>query len=187
MSVVEVLFLALAMSTDAFAVAVGKGCALDRPRLSEALRTGAIFGAIEALTPIVGWAIGRIAADAVGEWNRWVAFAVLGILGLRMIVAASTSRDDDDAARPARHSFWVLAVTGLATSLDAMAVGAGLAFVGVSILPIAAAIGCATFAMVTIGVMLGRLLGRIAGRWAEGVGGLLLIAIGGGILFQRIG
>ncbi len=59
MSLVAIVLLALAMSTDAFAAAIGEGLALDRPRWSEALRTGAIFGAIEAVTPIVGWATGR--------------------------------------------------------------------------------------------------------------------------------
>ncbi len=81
----------------------------------------------------------------------------------------------------------MLAITGLATSLDALAVGAGLAFVDVAIVPIAVTIGLATFAMVTIGVMLGRVLGRVAGRWAEALGGVLLIAIGCAILYQRIG
>lgn len=184
MSPVAVLFLALAMSTDAFAVAIGKGCALDRPRVSEALRTGVIFGVIEAATPLVGWGAGRAAAAYVGAWSPWMAFAVLGLLGARMVAAAATSEEEDDPARPSRHPVWILAITGLATSLDALAVGAGLAFVDVAIVPIALAIGCATFVMVTIGVMVGRAIGRVAGRWAEALGGVLLIVIGCAILYQ---
>ncbi|MEO7115847.1 MAG: manganese efflux pump, partial [Caldimonas sp.] len=82
--------------------------------------------------------------------------------------------------------FWILAATGFATSIDAMAVGVGLAFVDIGIVPIAAAIGCATFVMVTIGVMVGRRLGSLAGRWAEVLGGLVLIAIGSGILYEHL-
>ena len=59
---------ALAMSTDAFAAAVGKGTALRNPCISEALRTGIIFGVIEAITPLVGWALGSIAAEFVADW-----------------------------------------------------------------------------------------------------------------------
>ena len=85
-----------------------------------------------------------------------------------------------------RHGFWLLAITGFATSIDAMAVGVGLAFLDVNILPIAAAIGFATFLMVTLGGMVGRLLGSWAGRWAEAIGGVLLIAIGSMILYEHL-
>ncbi len=73
---------------------------------------------------------------------------------------------------------WLLVATGFANSIDAMAVGVGLAFLDVSIATVALAIGFATFAMVTLGVMVGRVLGNIAGRWAEAIGGVLLIGIG---------
>lgn len=186
MNLASTALLALAMSTDAFAAAVGKGSALQQPRWSEALRTGAIFGVIEAITPIVGWALGLAASGYVKDWDHWIAFTLLLVLGVRMIVAALQAPDASPAARPTRHGFWLLAVTGFATSIDAMAVGVGLAFLNVSILPVAAAIGLATFAMVTLGVMVGRLLGNFAGRWAEAVGGLLLIGIGCAILYEHL-
>lgn len=186
MSLVAIVLLALAMSTDAFAAAIGKGIALHRPRWSEASRTGLIFGVIEALTPLVGWAIGRTATDYVQAWDHWIAFGILAVLGLRMIVVGWRGDDDEPVARPERHGFWVLAATGFATSVDAMAVGVGLAFVDVGIVPIAVAIGLATFAMVAIGVMAGRLLGSIAGRWAEALGGVVLIGIGSALLYAHL-
>ena len=72
MTPISMAALALAMSTDAFAAAVGKGAALQRPRWAEALRTGLIFGTIEALTPIVGWALGSAAARYVTAWDHWI-------------------------------------------------------------------------------------------------------------------
>jgi putative Mn2+ efflux pump MntP len=186
MNLASIALLALAMSTDAFAAAVGKGTALQNPRWSEALRTGAIFGIIEAATPLVGWALGYAASSYVKAWDHWIAFTLLGVLGIRMILAALQTPDETEAEKPTRHGFWLLAITGFATSIDAMAVGVGLAFLDVSIMPIAAAIGLATFAMVTIGVMLGRVLGSIAGRWAEALGGILLIGIGSVILYEHL-
>ena len=188
MTFVAILALAFAMSTDAFAAAIGKGAALHRPRWREALRTGAIFGSIEALTPAVGWALGSIAARLVTAWDHWIAFVVLAGLGVRMIRAGVRAdvAPIDDAARPTRHAFWLLALTGFATSIDAMAVGVGLAFIDVAIVPVAVAIGLTTFAMVTTGVMLGRVLGVVAGKRAEVVGGALLIAIGSLILVQHL-
>jgi putative Mn2+ efflux pump MntP len=104
--------LALAMSTDAFAAAIGKGLALHRPGWPEALRTGAIFGVIEALTPIVGWLLGVAAGRFVSEWDHWIAFALLGALGLRMIRNGLVpAREEAVEDKPTRHSFWLLAVT----------------------------------------------------------------------------
>lgn len=186
MNLASTALLALAMSTDAFAAAIGKGTALQRPRWSEALRTGAIFGAIEAMTPVIGWLLGIAAASYVEAWDHWIAFALLGALGVRMILAGLTSAQEDERPKPVRHSFWLLAVTGFATSIDAMAIGVGLAFLDTNIIPVAFAIGLTTLVMVTAGVMLGRVLGAVAGRRAEIVGGLLLIGIGGAILHDHL-
>ena len=186
MSLLSILLLALAMSSDAFAAAIGKGVALHHPRWREALRTGVIFGVIEGLTPIIGWWLGNVAAQYVREWDHWIAFTLLGLLGLRMIHAGLGNDKEVDAPKPSQHSFWLLALTGFATSIDAMAAGAGLALVGVNIYPVAAAIGFTTFVMVTTGVMLGRILGAVVGKRAEMVGGLLLIGIGSAILHEHL-
>jgi putative Mn2+ efflux pump MntP len=185
MNVASTALIALAMSTDAFAAAVAKGASLHRPRFVEALRTGAIFGAIEATTPVIGWALGRVAAKYVVAFDHWIAFALLAGLGVRMIHAGLT----DDAPveeKPARHSFWILAMTGLGTSIDAAAVGVGLAFVDVDIFPVALAIGMTTLVMVTLGVMLGRVLGAVVGKRAEIAGGVILILIGAFILYEHL-
>jgi putative Mn2+ efflux pump MntP len=185
-NIVSTALLAFAMSTDAFAAAIGKGAALHKPRLREALRTGLIFGTIEMLTPLAGWGIGLAAAKYVSTWDHWIAFGLLTLLGLRMI-RAGLAPVEEDAQKPSRHSFWLLAATGLATSIDALAVGVGLAFLDVSIISTAVAIGLSTMVMVTLGVMLGRMLGTIVGHRAEIAGGVVLIGIGIGILAQHLG
>jgi putative Mn2+ efflux pump MntP len=186
MNIASTLLLAVAMSTDAFAAAVGKGATLHRPHLREALRTGLIFGVIEAATPLIGWALGRAAAPYVASWDHWIAFGLLALLGLRMI-RSGFSTPAPEAQKPDRHSLWLLALTGFATSIDAMAVGAGLAFIDVNILSTAATIGLATMVMVTLGVMVGRFLGAVAGQRAEIVGGVILVAIGSLILAEHLG
>ncbi|MFL9874054.1 manganese efflux pump MntP [Paraburkholderia megapolitana] len=185
MNPVATLFLAFAMSTDAFAAAIGKGATLHRPRWSEAVRTGLIFGVIEALTPLAGWFLGKAAAQYVSAWDHWIAFTLLFVLGARMVFNSFSAKEVEET-KPATHSFWLLALTGFATSIDAMAVGASLAFVDVNIYSTAAAIGLATMAMVTIGVMLGRVIGRVAGRRAEMAGGVVLIGIGSTILAEHL-
>lgn len=187
MSILSIIFIGLAMSTDAFAAAIGKGIAMRKPSLLQALRVGLIFGVIEAITPVIGWFIGRAATQYVAEWDHWIALALLAGLGLHMIYAGFT---DSDAPPQPRHklvrqSFWALALTGFATSIDAMAVGVSLALLEVNIALVAIIIGICTFTMVTIGVLLGRMLGVVVGRYAEIFGGVVLIGIGIAIVFDH--
>lgn len=186
MSFLSMVLLALAMSTDAFAAAVGKGMALQRPLWREALRTGTIFGVIEGCTPVLGWALGLAASDYVKNWDHWIAFVLLGGLGLHMVVAGWRAPDAQSIEKPARHGFWLLAATGFATSVDAMVVGVGLALLDVPIVPVAIAIGCTTLVAVTLGVMLGRVVGAAVGRRAEVLGGLVLMGIGTAILVEHL-
>lgn len=186
MKLATTVLIALAMSADAFAAAIGKGSALHKPRFTEALKAGVIFGVIETLTPVLGWILGSVAAEYITGWDHWVAFGLLFCLGLHMIANGCTKREEVDT-RPRKHSFWVLAITGFATSIDAMAVGVGLAFIDANILSTAAAIGLATMVMVTLGIMLGRVVGAMVGQRAEIVGGLILIGIGCAILANHMG
>lgn len=182
-----IIILALGMSMDAFAAAIGKGATLHRPPFKEALRTGIIFGVIEAITPVIGWAIGLAASEFIMDWDHWVAFTLLLILGLRMIVEGVRKDNAGEVEVPRRHGFWLLVTTAIATSLDAMAVGVGLAFLQVNIIVMALTIGAATTIMATSGMLLGRFLGAAIGKWAEVLGGVVLIGIGTSILVEHLG
>jgi putative Mn2+ efflux pump MntP len=177
--------LALAMSTDSFAAAIGKGSSLHKPRLFEALRMGLIFGVVEAITPIIGWLIGQAASQFVKDWDHWIAFGLLLILGLHMIYNGLKASEEEEG-KTKQHGFFLLVVTAIATSIDALAVGIGLAFINVNILIAAATIGLATMTMVTIGTMLGRVLGTLAGRRAEILGGIVLMLVGATILYEHL-
>ncbi|NUU68376.1 manganese efflux pump MntP [Enterobacteriaceae bacterium BIT-l23] len=184
MNLSATLLLAFGMSMDAFAASIGKGATLQKPKFSEALRTGLIFGVVEAITPLIGWGLGMLASKVVMEWNHWVAFALLLFLGCRMIIEGFRTSSDDEEPRQ-RHGFWLLVTTAIATSLDAMAVGVGLAFLKVNIIHTALAIGCATMMMSTLGMMVGRFIGPLLGKRAEILGGVVLIGIGIQILWSH--
>ena len=185
MNLSATILLAFGMSMDAFAACIGKGATLHKPKFSEAVRTGLIFGAIETLTPLVGWGLGMLASQFILEWNHWIAFILLVFLGGRMIVEGFRGDSDEACEAPHRHGFWLLVTTAFATSLDAMAVGVGLAFLQVSIVTTALAIGCATFIMSTLGMMVGRFIGPLLGKRAEILGGIVLIGIGSEILWSH--
>jgi len=187
MNPLSILLIGLAMSTDAFAAAVGKGAAMTRPRLPQALRAGLIFGVVEAITPVIGWLLGTAASRFIAAWDHWIAFGLLSALGLHMIwQALHPAAEDPGDEGNANGSVISLAIAGLATSIDAMAVGVGLAFADVQIAVVAVVIGLCTFTMVTIGIMLGRALGVIIGRRAEIAGGVILILVGAAILHEHL-
>lgn len=185
MSPSSIVLLAFGMSIDALIAAAGRGVTIRRPGLAESLRTGLVFGVVEAVTPLVGWALGVAASAYVAQVDHWVAFGLLSAVGLRMIYHAA-QRDPDEPPSPAQRSFAVLLATAVGTSLDAMAVGVSLAFLDVNILVIAAAIGAATTLMSTGGMLAGHLLGARFGRYAEIAGGLALVAIGTTILVEHL-
>lgn len=183
MSAITIGILAVSMSIDAFIASLGRGADAKRACLRRALQTGMVFGAIETLTPLIGWVLGMAAAQYIALFDHWIAFGLLGAVGLRMILQA-VDRKPEDQPRPA--SSWGLIATAVGTSIDAMAVGVSLAFLDVNILLIALTIGLATTLMSTAGFMAGRILGSRFGRVAEVLGGLALIGLGGTILFQHL-
>jgi putative Mn2+ efflux pump MntP len=184
MSFFSIIVLAFSMSMDAFAVSVGRGAALGRPRLRETIRTGVVFGIVEAITPLIGWAAGVAAARFVTAVDHWIAFGLLAAVGFNMLYTALGNKEDEE--KKVGMSFAVLVATAIGTSLDAMAVGVSLAFLQVNIIVIAASIGMATFLMASGGMLVGRLIGERFGRIAEAVAGVALIALGATILYEHL-
>lgn len=184
MSVISNTILAFSMSADAFAASVSKGVVLRKPKLTEAMRIGAIFGSIETITPIIGWVIGLAASRFIESIDHWVAFIILLVIGGKMIFEGLANEHKE---KKESHKLSVLIFTAIGTSIDAMAVGVTLALIDANIVITALMIGTATFIMSTIGIMTGHYIGIKAGKIAEVSGGLCLIAIGTKILFEHLG
>jgi len=181
MSPISIGVLAVSMSLDAFIASVGKGASGPRPSLGNTLRTGMIFGVIEAITPLIGWAAGVAAAQYVSAVDHWIAFALLAGVGLHMALHSAPGEDEAPAA-----SIWATIATAVGTSIDAMAVGVSLAFLQVNILLIALSVGVTTMLMSSTGLLVGRFIGRRVGRIAEVAGGTALIGLGSMILWEHL-
>lgn len=186
MSILSTTAIAFSMSADAFAVSVAKGASLRKPRWRDALRSGAVFGIVEAMTPIIGWCIGLAASRYIEAIDHWIAFAILGAVGGKL-VWESFEAEQPEEDKPQRHGLGVLVLTAIGTSIDALAVGVTLAFLDASIWVSAAAIGSATFLMASLGFMTGHYIGSKAGKYAELLGGITLIGIGTHILLSHLG
>lgn len=186
MTPVAIAILSVSMSTDAFAAAVGRG-ASHRPTLPGAVKAGLVFGIIEAVTPLIGWTLGLIAAGVVQQVDHWIAFGLLGAVGAKMIWEASKPVATDGENAPPRSGRWSLVATAIGTSIDAAAVGVGLAFIGANIWVIAASIGFTTFLLTTIGMLIGKAVGLRFGKVVELLGGVALIGLGLTILLEHLG
>lgn len=184
MSAISNTLIAFSMSADAFAAATSKGVALKKPKLGYAMRIGLIFGSVETLTPVIGWLLGLMASSFMASFDHWVAFTILSLIGGKMIYEGL---HNEAGERKESHKISVLILTAIGTSIDAMAVGATLALLNISIWVMAAMIGAATFLMATIGIMTGHYIGTKAGKTAEVLGGLIMIAIGTKILADHTG
>lgn len=187
MSWLTLVLLAVAMSTDAFAVAVARGAAMRHPTWRHAIRIGIIVGVIEGIAPLLGWLAGNVARQWMEQWDHWIAFALLAALGIHLIYESLTDDGSEDPADLAveHPALRTLIVTGIATSLDAAAAGVSLAFVDVSIVTAAILMGISTVVLVTVGVMLGRIFGVLLGKRAELIGGIVLILIGASFVAEH--
>ena len=178
------------MSTDAFAASLSKGSQLQSPRFINALKLGLLFGVIEGITPVIGWLIGSAGAEYIEQYDHWIAFGLLVLLGAHMIYASFNGDEEEDSpgeAVPAqKQSFMAYTLTAFGTSIDAMTVGVSFAFLDVNIALAALMIGLATCLMVTIGALLGHKLSHIVGEKAEAVGGTVLIGIGSWVLYSHL-
>lgn len=183
MSVFALFLLALGLSVDAFAAAVGRGVVADtRPGLLLALRTGLVFGLVEMSAPVVGWLLGTAFSGWVEAIDHWIAFVLLGAVGGHM-VWNGLHGDGDEVEEAPQGSALMLVVTAIGTSIDSMIVGVSLALIDVDIRLAAPIIGATTFTMASIGMLAGKAIGERAGTRAEILAGIGLALLGCGILY----
>jgi len=176
-----ILFTAFALSLDCFAVALAAGIPGGRGGIRDAARIALAFGAFQAAMPVIGWLAGRSVIPFLPGLLHGIAFALLAIVGVRMIRGVFSGGEDKTALSLDTATLLALA---LATSLDALAVGVSLALLDTGILLPAIAIGLFTFAVSFAGALVGGMLEERWGRAMEVLGGAILIGIGFRILLQ---
>lgn len=187
MTIWELLLTAIALSMDAFAVAVSKGLATQRLNKKHMLIVGAWFGGFQALMPLIGWLIASKFSKYITRYDHWIAFALLAAIGINMIREAL--KKDDEETASASFGFRTMLIMALATSIDALAIGVSFAFLGVSssrIIPYVCCIGAVTFLLSAAGVKIGSVFGAKYKAKAEIAGGIILIALGIKILIEHL-
>ena len=189
--------IAVGVSMDAFAVSVGKGLSLPKIQMRHRLSVGLWFGGFQALMPLIGYYLGRSFASLIQQFDHWIAFALLALIGGNMIREAlresseqDSSGTESDSPEPSSNAadfgFRTMLGLAIATSIDALACGVSFALIGCNIWVCIGIIGLTTAAFSVVGLQLGHKVGSRFQRNSALVGGTILILIGLKILVEHL-
>lgn len=183
MDLLTLLTLAVGLAMDAFAVSICKGLAMREKVLKKGIIVGLWFGGFQALMPTIGFFLGTQFKDQITSIDHWIAFVLLGLIGINMVKEALSNDEEQADDSIAVKEMFMLAV---ATSIDALAVGITFAFLNVHIVSAASMIGVCTFLISFAGVKIGNIFGTKYKSKAELAGGIILILLGFKILFEHL-
>lgn len=201
MNIVSIIFTAIALAMDAFAVSITKGMTLKSLSKGIAIKIALFFGVFQAAMPLIGWILGIGFQDHIKAIDHWVALILLSILGGKMIYEFYKGRKEEkDEVNDAEIEVITtlesdkdelsnkeLTTLAIATSIDALAVGISFAFLDVNIILSSLIIGVITFIICFIGVIAGKKIGGLFKDYAELIGGIILIIIGINIFNEHTG
>lgn len=185
MSLASNFLVAVGLSADAFAVSVARGAATQTVKLQTAIRTGFVFGFVEASMVLLGWLLGSSFAGLITGIDHWIALLLLGAVGGHMIHEGLS--DDHDAPQAAATNGGLKTlIAAIGTSIDGLAIGVTFAFISVHIWTAVAIVGFVSFCISTTGLLIGPKVGGLLGRRAEILGGVVLLGIGASIFYTHM-
>jgi putative Mn2+ efflux pump MntP len=181
----SVFFIAVSLSFDCFAVALGGGISSKSNSWPRILRVAFSFGFFQSLMPVLGWLAGRTVVDFIADYDHWIAFALLAAVSGKMFWEAFHEGGEDEKDTDISRGL-LLVTLSIATSIDALAVGLTFAFIRVDIAVASPVIGVVAFIATLLGFLLGRKAGKLIGKRAEILGGVILLAIAFRILLSHL-
>ena len=184
MGLLEIIIIAIGLSMDAFAVSITLGMSVKRPKIKEVLIPGIYFGFFQAIMPLTGFFAGTFFADKIQSLDHWVAFALLAIIGGKMIWESFSKEGKKANENP--FQFTKMLLLAIATSIDALAVGITFAFFKINIFMAIIITGLTTFCISIAGVKVGNIFGTKFKSKAEFIGGAVLVILGFKILIEHL-
>ena len=185
MSLIEIWFLALALSVDAFVVSFSYGLIINKNRNLTSVKIAISTALGQFFMPIFGWYGASSIYKQIEAVDHWIAFFVFLVLGLNVIKEALSGCDCKNRL-DSKLSLKILFMIGVATSIDAFVSGSMLYFVKTPIWFSASLIGFTTFICSLIGFNICRILKNLSTKWLEIVAGVILISLGCKILIEHL-
>ncbi|MBW8334364.1 MAG: manganese efflux pump MntP family protein [Prolixibacteraceae bacterium] len=184
MEIFTVILLAIGLSFDSFAVSVCSGLNLPQIRFVQAAKIAIFLALFQAFMPLIGWLIGTSMKSIIEPVDHWIAFGLLSLIGGKMVIESFLNSEVREIRNPLHLK--VILTLSLATSIDALAVGFSFAAFLEKILIAVFIIGAVTFIASMLGILLGKKTGPSFNKYAEILGGLILIVIGLKILIEHL-
>lgn len=184
MTIIDLIFLAIALSMDAFAVSITTGLHNHQLSFKNYAQVGLWFGGFQGLMPILGFFVSRHFATIISSFSHWIAFAILLLIGINMIIESFKELCDEN--RFCNFHFRNMLLLAIATSIDALASGVSLALLDVNIWTAAILICVITFCFACLGLWVGHKFGKCNRSIAGKLGGVCLILIGVKILLEGL-
>lgn len=180
----EIILLAVGLSMDSLAVSVTGGAVIRHCTTGNILKIATVLGFFQAGMTAIGYLMGLGFERYIRAFDHWIAFFLLFYLGGKMVYDSLRKTDEACKFNPLCNK--TLCGLGIATSIDALAVGISLAILKTPLLLEAATIGAVTFALSAFGVFFGSRFGRKIDLKLDLIGGIILIAIGVKILIEHL-
>lgn len=184
MNLIWVFLVGVGLSMDAFAAAICKGLTIKKNFYEKSFVIALFFGVFQGLMPLMGYFLGSIFAERLQAIDHWIAFVLLGFIGLNMIREARVKTCPIEEDKLDIKNLFILAI---ATSIDALAVGVSFAFLKMKISLVVLLIGLTTFGISFFGVQVGKFFGLALKDKAQVTGGVILIFLGTKILLEHLG
>jgi putative Mn2+ efflux pump MntP len=184
MNLLTIIFIALALAMDAFAVSIASGIAIKDLRIRHALIIAGWFGVFQAIMPLLGWFSGIGLRTIIAGIDHWVVFGLLLLIGCKMIY--ESFQLDRIKKRINPMEIRVLFSLSIATSLDAFAAGVSFAMLHILVIIPILMIGAVTFILSFIGVLIGDRGAHFFEKWMEMAAGIILITIGIKVLISHL-
>jgi manganese efflux pump family protein len=178
------LLVGIGLCFDTFAVSVSFGILKKEIQFKKAVFVATVMALVQTLFPVAGWLIGLSLKNLITNFDHWLAFGLLAIIGGRMIFEGIRKEEERKEFDPTR--IMVLLSVAIATSIDALVVGLSFGFLSTSILAPAVIIGGVTFLAAMLGMLFGKNIPGKTSHRSLIVGGIILILIGGKILAEHL-
>lgn len=183
MSFFEVLMIGISLAMDAFAVSICKGLSIKKLTLTKVTIIALYFCFFQALMPLIGYYIGNTFQELITSIDHWIAFFLLGLIGINMI--KETKHENDENIND-KINFKTMFPLAIATSIDALTIGITFAFLKTNIINNITIIGTITFIITFIGVVIGNKFGSKYEKKAQVFGGIILLTMGLKILIEHL-
>ncbi|MBI2597227.1 manganese efflux pump [Candidatus Daviesbacteria bacterium] len=178
----QILLISFSLAIDAFSVSIAGGIKSQTSKIAHALKIALFFGIFQLVMPLIGLLISEAMKHYITTIDHWIAFILLGIIGIKMIHEASKNNDEKKEILDIKTLF----ILSIATSIDALIVGITLNLFKIPFVISIGIIGVVTFILSFLGFLFGKQIRKLFGKRVEILGGVCLIIIGLKILIEHL-